>query len=88
MRDLLFANNTAMDEANLHKFAGQAGLKLDQFDTCMKDPSVDKQLDDDLAYAQKVGARGTPTSFINGVLFSGARPYEELKKVVEEKIGK
>jgi len=85
-RDTLFQNNTAMDDTNLKKYAGDVGLDLAKYDECLKDPSTEKSLDDDLAYAGKVGARGTPTSFVNGVLFSGARPYEELKKVVEDKI--
>ena len=87
-RDVLFENATALEEANLRKYAEQAKLDLTQYDACLKDPAVDKQVDADLAYAQQVGASGTPTSFINGVLFSGARPYEELKRVVDEKLGK
>lgn len=85
-REVLFNNNTMMDEQNLRKYAEQVGLDLVKYDECLKDASVDKFLDDDLAYANKVGARGTPTSFVNGVLFSGARPYEELKQVIDQKI--
>ena len=85
-REVLFQNNTAMDEPNLRKFAEQVGLDMVKYDDCFKDPSIDKFLDSDLDYANKVGARGTPTSFVNGVVFSGARPYEELKQIVEQKI--
>lgn len=88
LRDVIFENQQAIDEASLRKYAEQVGLAMDKYDACIKDPALDKYLDDEVAYAQKVGARGTPTSFVNGVLFSGAKPYEELKKVVDEKLGK
>jgi len=84
---VLFKNQAALDSANLRKYAGDLQLDLAKFDSCLVDPSVAKVVDEDQAYAASVGARGTPTSFVNGVLFSGAQPYEALKKVVEEKLG-
>jgi len=88
MRDQLFSNQKSMDDASIQKYAETVGLKMDAFNACMKDPQLDKQIDDDIAYAQSVGARGTPTSFINGTLFSGAQPYPALKQVVDQKLGK
>ena len=88
LRDVAFDKTPAIEEANLRTYAEQIGLDMAKYDACVKDPAVDKQIDQDLAYAAQVGARGTPTSFVNGVLFSGARPYEELKRVVDEKISK
>lgn len=83
---VLFKNQAALDSASLRKYAGDLQLDLAKFDSCLIDPSVAKIVDEDMAYAQSVGARGTPTSFVNGVLFSGAQPYEALKKVVEDKL--
>ncbi len=88
LRDQFFANQKALDDASIRKYAETAGLKMDAFDACMKDPQLDKQIDDDIAYAQSVGARGTPTTFINGTLFSGAQPYPALKQMVDQKLGK
>lgn len=88
MRAQLFSNQKAMDDASIRKYAETMGLKMDLFDACMKDPQLEKQLDDDIAYAQSVGAKGTPTSFINGTLFSGAQPYPALKQAVDQKLGK
>lgn len=85
MRSQLFANQKALDDASNRKYAEAIGLNMGDYDACIKEPGLDKQIDDDVQYAQSVGARGTPTSFINGVLFSGAQPYPALKKVVDEK---
>lgn len=87
-RDVAFENQQAIDPATLRGHAEKIGLDLTKYDACLNDPATDKKIEDDLAYAASVGARGTPTSFVNGVLFSGARPYEELKKIVDQKLGK
>ncbi|PIQ85606.1 MAG: hypothetical protein COV74_07860 [Candidatus Omnitrophica bacterium CG11_big_fil_rev_8_21_14_0_20_45_26] len=86
MREVLFNNATALERENLNKYAGEVGLDMDAFSKCMEDPEIDKYLDDAASYAQSVGARGTPTSFVNGTLFRGAQPYEQLKQVVETKL--
>ena len=38
--------------------------------------------------AQKVQARGTPNSFINGRQVSGARPFADFKKIIDEELAK
>lgn len=88
MRAALFENQQALDEVSNRASAEKIKLDMSKYDNCMKDPEVDKYLEKEVQYAQSVGARGTPTSFVNGVLFSGAKPYEELKRVVDEKLGK
>ena len=45
-----------------------------------------RKLDADMRYANSVGARGTPTSFVNGKLIPGAQPYETFKKLVDEEL--
>lgn len=87
-RDAAFEGAPNLDDASLKNYAQKVGLDMALYEACIKDPATDKKLEEDVAYAASVGARGTPTSFINGVLFSGARPYEELKKIVDQKLGK
>jgi protein-disulfide isomerase len=36
--------------------------------------------------AMRVGARGTPASFINGRYLSGARPYEQFRAEVQKEV--
>ena len=85
-RDLLFDHQSELEEASLKVYAEMTGLNSKQFEECLGDAEVDKQLDRDFEYAQSVGARGTPTSFINGTLYPGARSYEEIKSVIQDKL--
>ena len=36
----------------------------------------------------RVGADGTPATFINGRFLSGAQPYEAFKRLVDEELAK
>ncbi len=83
-RTVLFDHQSALTTDQLHKYAESTGLAVEDYDKCMADPSIDTKLDQDVEYARSLGADGTPTSFINGRLLSGARPYEELKATVDE----
>jgi protein-disulfide isomerase len=45
-----------------------------------------KKVDADIALAQKVGVRGTPASFINGVFVSGARGKSDLASIIDSQL--
>ncbi|MBW2453606.1 MAG: thioredoxin domain-containing protein [Deltaproteobacteria bacterium] len=45
-----------------------------------------KQVDDDLALAKKIGVRGTPNCFVNGVRLNGAQPKEKLVEVIDQQL--
>ena len=44
------------------------------------------KVEQDHALAEFVGVRGTPASYINGVLLSGAQPVDEFKKLIDEQL--
>jgi protein-disulfide isomerase len=46
----------------------------------------DEQLARDLALAQKLGANGTPTSFVNGRRLDGAQPFEQFEALVDAEL--
>jgi len=43
---------------------------------------------DAISYAQSVGAQGTPATYINGKLVSGADTYSAFKTLIEEELKK
>ncbi len=47
-----------------------------------------KQVQADTALAQKLGARGTPTFFINGRKLRGAQPFPSFKRLIDEMLKK
>lgn len=88
MHDKLFATQTAWGEAATAKtlFSGYAkglGLNSTAFDQCLTSGKFKAAVDDDLALAQKVGAGGTPTFFINGQILVGAQPFSAFQAAID-----
>jgi protein-disulfide isomerase len=86
--DALFANQRALEDADLEKYAGQVGLDVARWKRDMQDPKLAATIDRDQALAQKLGASGTPAFFINGRFLSGAQPIDNFKAIIDEELKK
>jgi protein-disulfide isomerase len=84
--DQLFANQTAMSDEDLDKYATAAGLDLAAFKTCRQSPEAAARVQADADAARAVGITGTPAFLINGILISGARPLEDFSKWIDQEI--
>ncbi len=84
MADLLIANGGELSDAKYKEFAGQLGLNVEQLlkDLKDKDAEFEKKIEADIALANQVDVRGTPTYFLNGKKTS-ARSTEAWKSEVE-----
>ncbi|MEQ8569759.1 MAG: thioredoxin domain-containing protein [Deltaproteobacteria bacterium] len=86
MHDKLFANQKALQDADLEKYAKEIGLNVTRFKADMNSDAITKQVAADQADAGKWGARGTPTLFVNGVPVRGAQPFAAFKTVIDKEI--
>lgn len=76
-------NQGAFSKENLKKFAGEVGLKTADFNTCLDSGKYEKAMQDALTYGQGVGVSGTPATFVNGQLVSGAASYATFKAMID-----
>jgi protein-disulfide isomerase len=86
MHEKLFANQQALDRPNLEKYAAEIGLNVDKFKADLDSGKYKQKADDEMAQGNKIGARGTPSFFINGKPFVGAQPFEAFKAKIDEEI--
>ena len=86
MHAKMFANQTALDRPSLEKYAAEIGLDVGKFKADLDSGKWKKKVDDELAEGNKIGARGTPTFFINGKSLVGAQPFEAFKAKIDEEI--
>ena len=86
--DTLFANQKLLKEDNLVQFAQDLGLDMEKFNVDRKDPKIKERIDADQASVVKLGARGTPAFFVNGIHVKGAKPFEEFKKIIDAELTK
>jgi len=84
MHGIMFKNQQALDRASLEKYAQQIGLNVDKFKADLDSGKWKQKVDAELAEGNKIGARGTPSFFINGKPFVGAQPYDAFKGKIEE----
>jgi protein-disulfide isomerase len=87
MHDKLFANQQALNPELYEQYARELGLNLDKFRAAEKSGRGGQRIRDDQAIAGKIGVNGTPTLFVNGERIVGAVPFEEIKAVIDRKLG-
>ena len=80
-------NSGAFSVENLKSFAVTLGLDSQKFDGCLDSKKYAKNVTKDQEEGNKAGVNGTPATFINGILISGAAPYEDFKKEIEKQLG-
>ncbi|QDG51724.1 thioredoxin [Persicimonas caeni] len=92
MHDKLFEKQREM-RANANNFeewaaglAKELGLNVAKFKKDYNDPAIAAKVERDLKLSQKVGARGTPNFWINGVNLRGAQPFPSFKAEIDKQI--
>ncbi len=88
MHDLIFANQRDLAVPTLEGYATTMGLDMDQFRKDMKAEATAKRINDDLKEAAELSVTGTPSFFINGKFLSGAQPFTNFKRVIDEALEK
>jgi protein-disulfide isomerase len=68
--NLLFKNQTALDDENLKKYATQVGLDRKRFDAELAESKYDANIRRDIDEGEVYGVEATPTIFINGVMLT------------------
>lgn len=89
MHDKLFETQTAWAESATAKilysgYARTLGLNLTAFESCLTSEKYKAAVDADLALAQKAGASGTPTFYINGQALVGAQPLAAFQAAIDK----
>jgi len=80
MNDALFESQADLGRTAVLGQAARLGFDLPRFEASLDDAGVAARVDADAAQAERLGARGTPSMFINGRLVTGARPLADLRK--------
>jgi protein-disulfide isomerase len=90
MYTALFDNQSNLADEDFKKYASKiSGLDMKKWEACVSKP--DEQLaiiEESIDSGVKLGVTGTPAYFINGRRLSGALPFEEFKRVIDEELSK
>lgn len=86
MHDILLKKSPKLDRESLISYAAELELDMKRF---TNDLDTMKHLDiikGDIALAEALDLYNTPTIFINGRKVIGNRPYEYIKKIIDEEL--
>lgn len=80
MHDKLFADNIAgrMSAEQFKKDAADLSLNQEQFNQCLDSGKYRDKISRQKSEGDKAGVTGTPTSFLNGIIYPGAYPFEDF----------
>jgi glutaredoxin len=84
MHDMLFERQTALEDADIDRYAAELGLDMDRFHTDIASSEVQARIDADKAEGHRVGVDSTPTLFIQGRRFE--EPLEALSTYLREEL--
>lgn len=86
--DKLFATDPGLGftHLNLKQFALQLKLNPAKFGQCLDSGRYRPKVEGETAVAASLGARGTPTFFVNSRLLVGAQPFEVFRQVIEKEL--
>ncbi len=89
MYQLIFDNQTELQDEHLKKYAAKVVPDKAKWEECFKKPEgKEAVIQSNMESGMKVGVTGTPAFFINGRRLSGAVPYEEYKRIIEDELGR
>lgn len=77
------AQDTGLSLALFKQIAGDMGLNQGEFDNCLDSGEMAPKVAEDLATGNDSGVQGTPATFVNGSMVSGAVPFATLKSAIE-----
>lgn len=82
-------SNNGLDPAELPKIAGEIGLDVTAFNTCLNSGEMIKVVDDSLSSGNRASVTGTPFSIVlvnkaPVTSINGAQPYESVKAGIDQ----
>ncbi|MDP1889374.1 MAG: thioredoxin domain-containing protein [Gemmatimonadaceae bacterium] len=88
MHDKIFAANEAgtMSVNKWKEEAKKLGLNTTKFNDCLDSGKYASNISDEAASGSAAGVEGTPATFVNGELVSGALPYDQFKQIIDSKL--
>lgn len=86
--DRLFANQQALQPADLKRHATDLGLEAAAFAACLDSSKYGERVRDGVAEGTRLGVNSTPTIYVNGRVLSGAQPYEVFAALIDEELSR
>ena len=86
LHDAFFANQRGLDLEGRERMAREVGLDVAIWRDCIARGPAGSHVDADRAAGAQLGVTGTPSFFVNGQRFVGAKPFDEIVGIVQQEL--
>lgn len=84
--DKCFSNQTSLSRESYESWARLEGVDSATFSRGLTSHRWEIKVDEDSRLGTRLGATGTPTSFVNGIKLSGAQPLEKFERTIDDEL--
>ncbi len=84
--DLLFLGGREYGRETYLAYAEELELDMEAFEACLESEEQRQEVLDDFNDGVRLGVRGTPTFFINGLPVVGAQPFSVFQQIIEQEL--
>lgn len=82
--DAMYENQDLLGDDYYYQLAEENGLDMDTFTTCYENAEHTDDVNEDIQTGSDAGVSGTPATFVNGVLVSGAQPQSVFEGLIDQ----
>jgi len=86
MHDKMFANQLALSDADLARYAADIGLNISAFQTCIASDEASQKVQKDMLEAAAVGVQATPSFKVGETFVRGAQPFDKFKQAIDSEL--
>lgn len=86
LHDKILANQGAIADEDLKRYATEIGLDAEGFNACFDGGKFKDQIMQSQRGGQELGVTGTPAFFVNGRFLSGAQPFEAFDSIIKQEL--
>ncbi|MFN6992145.1 MAG: DsbA family protein [Fervidobacterium sp.] len=79
---------TRIGVSKLKDYAKELGLDTNSFNRCLDSGAMRNAIKQNFDEGKKMSVTGTPTFFVNDKRITGARPFSDFEKVINEELSK
>lgn len=88
MHDKFFLEKVDLNPEKIKELAPKIGLDAAKFNKCFDEKGSIAQVEKDIQQGKKVGVKGTPSIFINGMLFVDFANFDKYVEFIDEQLAK
>ena len=84
----VFDNQQNLGVEGLKGYAKDLGLDTAAFDSCLDTGKTAESVKQSVQKGSGVGVSGTPAFFVNGIMISGAQPFESFQEIIQAELSR